>query len=96
MTTILQRENGPFRTIVSVTEPDGDRVHLTGTVELFGVACVNVTHGFSSRVPFWFFPDAAPVVALAAEVEHVAGRRFADAMCSRPTRVRSGAPFGGA
>lgn len=91
MTTILQRENGPFRTTVSVGRVSDGTVHLHGTVWLFGMPCVNVTRGVTSDVPFVHHPDAVPVVALAAEVEHVAGRRFAAIMCGQPLSDLDGA-----
>lgn len=84
MTTILQRANGPFTTTVSVNAVDGDVVHLTGTVELFGMPCVHVTLGVQRSVPWWFTSDTPAVLALAEDVELLVGRRFAAVLCGQP------------
>jgi hypothetical protein len=91
MSTILQRENGPFRTTVSVSGVDGDVVHLMGTVELFGMPCVNMTYGVQQYVPYWHSKDAPVVLSLAEDVERLAGRRFAAVMCGQPLSDLDGA-----
>lgn len=84
MSTILQRENGPFRTTVAVQRVDGDTVHLHATVWLFGMPCANMTRGVQQYVPYWHGPDSPVVLELAEEVELLVGRRFAAIMCGQP------------
>lgn len=81
---ILQRDNGPFRTTVSVQGVDGDMVHLHATVWLFGMPCANMTYGVQQYVPYWNSKDAPVVLSLAEDVEQLVGRRFAAIMCGQP------------